>query len=248
MIEKLKADAILLCGGKGERLRSITNDMVPKSLLPVNGRELIRYSLDQMDSALISSLIFAVDYKAEQMRKWVENLAIVDFDVKLSTRTNPTILSGIMDARSHITADTVVCCNTDEIRQGFQLAEVLMAHKQSGKLATIVGTYANNLSRHRLLNIRERDNLVVSTTLKPDEYKNSPDAYGLVNTGFLIFDQQAFDLADTEHSTDWGGLIDPLTEAGELHTFIVKNGVYFNVGTPEEYQEAEKYFSAGSQS
>lgn len=247
MSEKLKADAILLCGGKGKRLRSLTDDAVPKSLFPVSERELIKYSLDLMDPALVSSLIFAIDYKAEQMQKWVEDLAIFDFAVKFSTQTDPGVLGGIMAALNHTLADIVVSCNTDEIRQGFLLAEVLEAHRQSGRLATIVGTYANNLSRHRLLNIREKDNLVVTTALKPEEYKNHPERYGLVNTGFLVLDQLAFELADQRHSTDWGGLIDPLTDAGELHAFVAKNGVYFNVGTPEEYQEAEKYFSAERQ-
>ena len=241
MIEK--ADAILLCGGKGMRLRPLTDDAVPKSLFVVNDRELIRYSLDLMNPSIVSSLIFAIDYNAEQMKAWVEQLALTDFIIRFSGQPEPGVLGAIMSALNHTLEEIVVSCNTDEIRTCFELADLLGFHEKSGKLATVVGTYSNNLSRHRLLIPREKDNLVTKTRLKPEEYKYNPEKIGLVNTGFFVLNQRAFELADIGYNRDWGGLIDPLTDAGQLQAYIVDTGTYFNVGTPEEYREVEEYFS-----
>jgi UTP-glucose-1-phosphate uridylyltransferase len=48
--------AVILCGGRGERLRPLT-DTVPKPLLPVNGRPLLDYLLDHLSQSGIREFI-----------------------------------------------------------------------------------------------------------------------------------------------------------------------------------------------
>jgi hypothetical protein len=57
--------------------------------------------------------------------------------------------------------------------------------------------------------------------------------------GFADDATGAMDYFDAEHSRDWGGIIDPLCEAGQLSAFIDPDIQYFNVGTPNEFQDAE---------
>lgn len=242
MSERTQADAILLCGGKGTRLRSLTEDAFPKSLHRINERELILYSLDLIPPSLVPALIFAIDYKAEQMQAWIEQMALIDYLIHYSQQDQPGVLGALIAAMNYINRELIVTCNTDEIRQGLNLMDILIAHLSSNKLATMVGTYSKNLSRHRLLTVRERDNLVQRTKLKPEEYIKKPDELGIVNTGFLILNPRAMEMADKSHSLGWSGLIDPLTDAGQLNAYVATDGVYFNVGTPEENDEAELYF------
>ena len=61
----------LLCGGKGTRLLSLTNDLLPKSLVQIDGKELIKFSLEGLHSLSVSHVVFAVDYKSEMLRHWV---------------------------------------------------------------------------------------------------------------------------------------------------------------------------------
>jgi NDP-sugar pyrophosphorylase family protein len=81
------------------------------------------------------------------------------------------------------------------------------------------------------------------TELKPERYKGQPDQVGLVNTGFLIIEKPAMEYFDPEHSRDWGGIIDPLCEAGQLSAFVDPDIQYFNVGTPSEFHDAEFFLS-----
>ena len=122
------------------------------------------------------------------------------------------------------------------------LEEVVEFHLGHDRAATMVATYTDNLYRHRVLYLDE-SGIVLNTELKPERYKRNPEVKGLVNTGFLLLDQKALEYADINHNEGWSGLIDPLCEERQLVAFVVPQLAYFNVGTPEEYIEAEEYLS-----
>lgn len=66
---KEKLIAIILCGGKGERLRPITND-IPKSMVPILGRPLLQYQIENLRCAGVREIILCTGYM---------NNTIVDF-------------------------------------------------------------------------------------------------------------------------------------------------------------------------
>jgi len=55
---------ILLCGGKGERLRPLTLD-IPKPMVKIKGKPILSYILDQIKHPQISKIYITVGYKAE---------------------------------------------------------------------------------------------------------------------------------------------------------------------------------------
>ena len=40
--------AVIMAGGKGSRLRSITNDEIPKPMVPVDGKPLLEYQVGKL--------------------------------------------------------------------------------------------------------------------------------------------------------------------------------------------------------
>ena len=63
--------ALLLAGGLGTRLRPVT-DFVPKCLVPVNGKPLLDYWLENLSEAGIKEFLVNTSYLAEQVREWRE--------------------------------------------------------------------------------------------------------------------------------------------------------------------------------
>ena len=235
---------VLLCGGKGIRLESINPDNLPKSLFKIAGKVLIQYSVDTLPIQSVSQLVFAIGYKAEALKAWV-NAAELLQSVQFSEQTKPGVLEAITKASRKVHADNMIACNTDEIRLGLNFDDVAKFHEQQGTLATMVTTYSNELSRHRLIE-RNDDGIITSSRLKPKEFQSSSETIGLVNTGFMILEKQALEYSDASYSHDWGGIIDPLTDAGQLSAFVNPHLHYFNVGTPEEYIEAERFLEQHS--
>lgn len=62
----LPVDAVLMAGGKGERLRPLT-ESVPKPLLPVNGKAIIDYNIDRLISFGVEHISVTVNYLKEQL-------------------------------------------------------------------------------------------------------------------------------------------------------------------------------------
>ena len=64
--------AIILAGGKGERLRPYTDDR-PKPLVEVGGKPILAYQLDQLKKAGIETVVFACSYQREALQKHLDS-------------------------------------------------------------------------------------------------------------------------------------------------------------------------------
>ena len=64
--------AILLAAGLGSRLRPIT-DTIPKCLVPINGKPLIDYWLEQLSNAGIEKFLINTHHLHEQVNSYIEN-------------------------------------------------------------------------------------------------------------------------------------------------------------------------------
>ncbi len=234
---KEEVDVVLLCGGKGKRFREATQDLLPKSLFQVSGKELIRYSLDSLGGKRLGRLIFAVDYQQDKVIDWVKE-AELSHEVTFSGQEGPGVVGAIKGAVAQVRTSSFAVCNTDEIRDGFDFSAALDFHDEALTLSTMVATRANQLYRHRLLELGERS-VIENSILKPAEYRERDEELGHVNTGFIIFNRQAIGYIDEGYGHDWSAITDPLINARQMSAFVAPELAYYNVGTIEELLEAE---------
>ena len=68
---KKKVTALILCGGKGERLKPLT-DTLPKPLIPIRGSPILCYVLDHLMGYGIEDVVIAAGFKAEMVYKFFE--------------------------------------------------------------------------------------------------------------------------------------------------------------------------------
>ena len=54
--------AVIMCGGKGSRLRMVTNDTIPKSMVSVAGKPLLLRQVENLREQGIEEFVFAVGY------------------------------------------------------------------------------------------------------------------------------------------------------------------------------------------
>ncbi len=235
-----KTDVILLCGGKGSRLNIVTKDIIPKSLVSVNGKSLMSYTLDSLTPELVGRLIFAVDHYSLAIKEWVSKQALEN-EVVFS-QSDPGILSAVQAALNFSTSSNIVICNTDEIRLGLRFENVIRFHVSQKNIATMPATLSTNLNRYRLLEI-DNNSVIINTQLKSPEFVKNVSVKGLVNIGFIVIRKNSQKYFDDSFGKNWGAIIDPLVQK-KLCKALPLDVAYFNVGTVEELNEAEKYFKA----
>lgn len=107
----LPIDAVLMAGGKGERLRPLT-EKIPKPLLPVKGKPIIDYNVDRLVNHGIKHISVTVNYLKDQI---VEHFSEERFGVQIKCVSEPRFLGtiGSIVFVEHFYNDTVLVMNSD---------------------------------------------------------------------------------------------------------------------------------------
>ena len=108
---KLPLDAVLMAGGKGERLRPLT-EKTPKPLLPVGGKAIIDHNIDRLISYGVQHISVTVNYLREQLE---EHYATPHNGIQVNCVREPKYLGTIGSIKfvENIYNDTVLVMNSD---------------------------------------------------------------------------------------------------------------------------------------
>lgn len=108
---KLPIDAVLMAGGKGERLRPLT-ERTPKPLLKVGDKCIIDYNIDNLIQCGVNHIYVTVNYLKEQLE---EHYAVPRDGVKIQTVEEPKFLGTIggLQFVPKFYHDTVLLMNSD---------------------------------------------------------------------------------------------------------------------------------------
>lgn len=235
-------DVVLLGGGKGSRFQAVTHGKMSKALYQLNGKELIRYSLDSLDFSLVNKLIIAIDTGG--VREWAEQQ---DFPVEVifSEQIGPSVLGAVSAALEHVETESFLLCNTDEVREGLTLRSMILRHEANPNvLATMALTHQDRLYRHRVNEI-DGNGIVTTDILRGEEFREKPELMLPINTGYVIFRKNAALHFDSDrYAPDWSALVSPLINKKVMQGILYPDLGYFNVGTPEELADALLYFQS----
>ncbi len=131
--------ALIIAGGRGERLRPLT-DSVAKAMVPVNGKPILWYQVRQLQSTGITDIVFLCGYLEETIREFVGDGSNLGVRAHYSKEETPLGRGGALKQGLGMVPNSeraVLALNGDIITtQDF--APLLMLHQQSGALATIM--------------------------------------------------------------------------------------------------------------
>jgi mannose-1-phosphate guanylyltransferase len=131
--------AIILAGGKGERLRPYTNDR-PKPMLELGGKPILFYQLEQLKRAGIRSVVFAVSYQRDFLMNSIGTGE--DWGIKAFYSVEDAALGrggAIKKAMSLIAHDweNVVVTNGDNLWK-IDVGDLISQHVVKASIATVV--------------------------------------------------------------------------------------------------------------
>lgn len=235
---------IILAGGKGVRLIESTMGKIPKPLVKIDGKELLRYNMENMDPLIVNKLVISLAHQRNQIKTWVKNANLLR-PVEFSGQIKPGVTSAIETAISTQDSTRFVYSDGDALRINFNLRDAVKFHEASNSIATAIAAYTNNLYRHWILEIN-RNGLLTGIKIKDEAYLLKPTEIGLVHTGLHIIDRKAVDYFDSNFDKDWNGMIHPLVEAGKINVYVDPNMIFFNINTSQELHEAESYLKQKS--
>jgi len=215
-------EAILLAGGKGERLGAD----VPKPLVQVAGRPLAAYAVERLAAAGVDRVIVSCSAGAED--RFAEALGGLGPEIVPVGEPEPLGRGGGLRLAAAARRETgpVYALNGDEIAD-LDLEALLAAHRSSGAAATIVVAPLTSP-----FGVVELDGDRVTG------FREAPVLPHWVNAGIYVLDDEALarlpERGDHEDST-----FPDLAAEGKLGAFR-HEGLWITVNTPKDLRRAEE--------
>lgn len=223
----LPIDAVLMAGGKGERLRPLT-EKTPKPLLPVGDKCIIDHNIDRLISYGVEHLNVTVNYLGEQIE---EHFAEPRNGVKVNCYREPKFLGTIGSIKfvENIYNDTVLVMNSDLFTNIDY--EDFFLHFQLHDAEMSVAAIPYNVSiEFGILDLDGRD---IKGLIEKPKYNY------YANAGIYLIKKRA--LAEIPEDTFFHAthLIEKLISQGKKVIRYPLNGTWIDIGTPQEYAKAK---------
>ncbi|HLH79916.1 MAG TPA: nucleotidyltransferase family protein, partial [Chthonomonas sp.] len=131
--------AIVLAGGKGERLRPFTEDR-PKPMVEIMGIPILSYQLQWLQGQGITDVVLSCGYRHEVVESYFGDGERLGVRIRYSIEREPLGRGGALRlALAHVPPEeeAVVATNGD-VLTNLRLGPVLEAHRSKRMLATVV--------------------------------------------------------------------------------------------------------------
>ncbi len=223
---RLPIDAVLMAGGKGERLRPLT-EKTPKPLLKVGDKAIIDHNIDRLVSYGVKHISVTVNYLKEQLE---EHFAEPRGEVKVQTVREPKYLGTIGSIRfvKEFYNDTVLVMNSD-LFTNINYEDFYLHFKEHDADMSVAAVPYDVDIPLGILNLDGRN--ITGLSEKPH--------FGYyANAGIYLIKKSALKLIPEDkmfHSTD---LVEALIATGRKVIRFPLNGTWIDIGTPQEFRRA----------
>lgn len=219
--------AIILAGGKGERLRPYTNDR-PKPMVEIAGKPILAYQLAQLKKAGIKKVAFACSYHREALQKHLGSGSKYGIKALFSVEETPLGRGGGIKKAMQMLGDfdNVVITNGDNLWQ-LDLAGLIKKHETRKAVATIVVVPLK--SPYGIVEFNEMDEI--------SGFKEKPILPHWVNAGIYVFSSEILPLLPDEGDHE----IETFPKLPTARFLVFKSTDYWRgVDTVKDLTEAEK--------
>lgn len=225
---RLPLSAILMAGGKGERLRPLTLS-TPKPLLRIGGRPIIDYNIEALLRCGIRDITVTTGYLAEQIHAHFAghraSIRCVREDIPLGTIG----AASLVPLPEH---GYTLVMNAD-LLTNINLEDLYVHHRATGSDITIAAIPYQVSVPYAILTPDAADpQRVVGLQEKP--------AYSfMANAGIYIFPNRLLRALPTDRRTDATDLIEAAIAEGLRVTSFPIDGTWIDIGSPSDFKQAE---------
>jgi len=200
--------AIILAGGKGERLRPLTNDR-PKSMVPLAGKPILEYQVDWLREGGVTDIVVACGHLHEAIEDYFGDGSRWGMHMRYSVEDQPLGRGGALKlAYRQVPAEEpfAIATNGDNVNTQ-PLTPIVRQHQRTGAVATLMLTQLR--SPYGI--VRQRGKRILG-------FQEKPLLPHWLSAGVYVLGREFFaDLPDVGDHED--GLFPRLAEEGRLYAF-----------------------------
>lgn len=228
--------AIILAGGKGERLRPLT-DTLPKPMVKIANKPLLEYIIRHLQRNDIKEIILCVGYLGDVIKKYFGNGKKFGLkSISYSTESKPLGTAGAVRLIKNKINNTFLVCYGDVLRD-FNLKDLIKFHQSKKGIATIC-VYKNSESDPKSIITFDKQKKISKFVERP--VKESKD-WVWSNSSLYIFEPKIFAYIAKNAIVDFGkNVIPKIIDAGEKVYAFEQKGYFLDIGNIVKLKRAEK--------
>lgn len=225
----LPVSAILMAGGKGERLRPITLT-TPKPLLTIGDKAIIDYNIEALAAVGIENISVTVNYLAEQLEEHFSQ-PVGGVKVRCVREDRPLGTIGSASLVSLAPEGDTIVMNSDLLTT-ISFEDLYLHHRAQQADITIAAVPYNVSVPYAILDTNE-EGLVTALEEKP-----SYSYYA--NAGIYIFSNALLRTLSPDRKTDATDLIESAIAQGKRVSYFPINGTWIDIGSPVDFAHARE--------
>ena len=226
-------DAVILAGGLGKRLRKAVSDR-PKVMAEINGKPFLYYVLDQLSEIDIKRVVISTGYMADKIEEII-GFSYKGLKVDYSWEENPLGTGGALKlAGQSISTKYCLVMNGDSYTE-FDPVSLFRSHKQKNASIVLLAKMVPGTSRFGTVQMNEQNEII--RFMEKGETTDSR----LINAGVYIMKTSALQKIPEKIPCSLEYDFFPFMIGKNIYGYEAE-GKFIDIGTPESYSEAERFF------
>ncbi len=220
--------AIILAGGLGTRLKSVSGD-TPKPLMPINDKVFLDFLIDNLKKYNINNIYLSISYNYEIFLNYYKNT-----NLKYIIEETPMGTGGaIKMALQKINENNILILNGDTFFD-INYNNLINKHLTNNYDITIATKSMNHPYRYGTIEVKD-DNII--------QFKEKCEIdVGIINCGIYVVNSRILNIFPSADKFSFEK--DVLEKYTNQLKIIQQNsdGYFIDIGIPEDYQKAIDYF------
>ena len=231
MKSAIPADAVLMAGGRGERLRPLTID-TPKPLLKVGGKPIIDYNVESLQRYGVKDIYVTVNYLKQQIiehfadQRWQRKVHCIEEPCRLGTIGSVALIDSLSQ-------DHVIVMNSDLLTNiDF---ERLWQHHVDSRAVLTMATVPYTVSVPFAILKTEGDRVI--------GLEEKPTFNHFANAGVYIIDRNVLGDIKRGEYLDAPDFVESLIAKGLKVSHFAIDGTWIDIGSPDDFRYANEVTS-----
>ena len=219
--------AIILTGGLGTRLRSISGAS-PKALIDITGKPFIDYQIEYLKSQAVTGLFFSLGYKAEKLMDHLQRkYSAINFSIESEPLGTGGAVKFAIERFQKQLNENFFVINGDSLIDA-NLKKIRDFHNKTGALVTMGLIEVNDARRYGTVEI-SGSNIIAF-------HEKGSLGKGLINSGIYVFNKKAADYLPDKKRFSLEYDFFPTLAGRGLSGMKIKHNYFIDIGTPESYR------------
>lgn len=225
----LPVDALIMAGGRGERLKPLT-DTTPKPLLKVGEKPIIEHNIDRLNTYGIDDIWISVRYMGQQLVEYFQDGSKKAMRINYVWEDNPLGTAGALALVEDFIHDHVLMMNSDLLTNIDFEDLYLFFEEQHADFAVACIPYQVNVPYAVM---ETKDKLVVG-------FKEKPTYTHYSNAGIYLMKKEVIDFIPKNQIFNATDLMELLIQNSKKVVAYPLVGYWLDIGKHEDFIKAQE--------